>query len=255
MIGIFDSGVGGLSLYQAIRRSLPQAQIVYVADQAYTPYGNKSDTSIGERAHRISQYLIDQGARLVVVACNTATVATPIAELRQRYPEVTFVGTEPPVKMLCQLSQTKRVGLLVTEATARSPRLTQLIDTYGVGVSIDIICPREWVALIEAQIPESAMSESIATYLGPLTDRSIDLIGLGCTHYPFVRSHLEKLFPEFGYIDVAEPIAKRVNKLYENLTFGLGVDRFITTEQESALLQKSLNNLLGLIAPVECLSI
>ena len=142
MIGVFDSGLGGLSVLSAIATALPQADLVYLADTAHVPYGDKNDAFIRDRVLRIGRYLVEgQGCRQLVVACNTATAAA-VAALRAALPRIPVIGIEPGIKPAASASRSGRIAVLTTESTARSERLARLISQHASGVQVDILaCP------------------------------------------------------------------------------------------------------------------
>ena len=136
-IGVFDSGVGGLSVLRAVHRSLPETPMVYVGDASHAPYGERSAVEVVERCERIVRHLVACGSQLIVVACNTAT-ALAIDHLRQRWPQLNFVGVEPGVRPAAALSQARRIGVLGTPATAASARLRTLIEQHAAGVQVKV---------------------------------------------------------------------------------------------------------------------
>lgn len=186
-IGVFDSGVGGLTVLRELRELLPTARLRYVADTAYAPYGNRSPDEIRARSAAIADYLIGQGAELLVVACNTAT-AHAIEALRARWPGLPFVGTEPGIKPAVAATRNGRIGVLATPATAASARLRALIERHADGREVVVQgCPGI-VEHIEAGDLDSAMLRAlVGEHCAPLRRAGVDTALLGCTHYPLIE--------------------------------------------------------------------
>jgi len=214
MIGIFDSGLGGLSVLAAIARALPRADLVYLADTAHVPYGEKPEGFIRGRVVAIGEHLLDAGCGLLVVACNTATVAA-VRALRERFPQVPIVGVEPGVKPAAAASRTKRVAVLATEATARSERLATLIREHAAGVEVMVApCPG-WATRIEALTLEDAdFAAEIAARVEPLLTAGADQLVLGCTHYSFLSRLLApRVAGRAELVDVADAVARQCLRL------------------------------------------
>jgi len=210
-IGVFDSGVGGLSVLDALRRRLPHAPLVYVGDVAYAPYGERHPGQVVDRCQHIVERLALLGARVIVVACNTATVLG-IAAMRQRWPALRFVGVEPGVKPAVAVTRTKRIAVMATPATAASARLRHLIEAFASGVHVHVQpCPG-LAATIERGVHAGP---ELTAVLAPLCDSiraaQVDTVVLGCTHYPFVADAIRaQLGNEIRLIDTAVPVAERV---------------------------------------------
>ncbi|KQU66036.1 MULTISPECIES: glutamate racemase [unclassified Rhizobacter] len=216
-IGVFDSGLGGLSVLQALRRQLPRAPLRYLADSANAPYGDRSEAFIVERSQRIAQHLVAHGATLLVVACNTATAAA-VARLRERWSALPIVGVEPGLKPAVAATRNGRIGVLATTSTLRSEKFRQLLARQGDAVQIVVQpCPG-LVDLIERgalDTPElRAMVERCCT---PLRDAEVDTVVLGCTHYPFVQ-HLiaAAMGPQVRVIDTGDAVARRAAQLWQS---------------------------------------
>jgi len=217
MIGIFDSGVGGLSVYREIRKLLPEERYVYFSDNAHCPYGEKSKEYIIGRARHITDFLLKEGADIIVVACNTATAAA-IKTLRAEYP-VSFIGMEPAIKPAAALTRTGVVGVLATAGTLKADKYKDTKGRHAEDVMVVEHIGIGFVELVEAgetigQKAEATVMES----LEPLLDAGADTIVLGCTHYPFLSETISKvasmLVPErpIAIIDPAPAVAKH---LYE----------------------------------------
>lgn len=195
MIGIFDSGVGGLSVFREIRKVLPEQSYIYYADNAHCPYGEKSREYITDRAREITRFMLDKGCEIIVVACNTATAAA-IATLRDEFP-VKFIGMEPAIKPAAQATQTGVVGVLATAGTLKA---TKYIDTrakWARDVQIVEHIGQGFVELVEKGIMEGPLAEDVVkTSLTPLLTAGADMIVLGCTHYPFLTDTICKVAGE-----------------------------------------------------------
>lgn len=214
MIGVFDSGLGGLSVLTAIAHELPRANLIYLADTAHLPYGDKPEGFIIGRVLAIGNHLAAQGCRLIVVACNTATT-TAIQALRQHLPHIPVVGVEPGVKPAVQGSLTRRVAVLATEATARSKRLAHLVATHAGNARVEIVpCPG-WATHVETLQPDTpAFREDVRRKILPLLESGVDRIVLGCTHYSFLSPIIEPLLAgRARLVDVAEAVARQVLRL------------------------------------------
>jgi len=215
MIGIFDSGVGGLSVFKEIRKLLPKQSYVYYSDNAHCPYGEKSREYIIDRARAITEFLLSKGCEIIVVACNTATAAA-IATLREEYP-VRFIGMEPAIKPAAKATETGVVGVLATAGTLKA---TKYIDTrakWAQGVTIVEHIGQGFVELVEKGILNGPDAEStVSASLKPLLDAGADTIVLGCTHYPFLSETITKvaseLYPErqITVIDPAPAVARHL---------------------------------------------
>jgi glutamate racemase len=214
MIGVFDSGLGGLSVLAAMVDALPQADFVYYADTAHMPYGNKQEDFIARRVLEIGGRLVDQGCGMLVVACNTAT-ATAVQALRAAHPGIPVVGVEPGIKPAALASKTRRIAVLVTEATARSERLTRLIREHAAEVKVFIEpCPG-WATHVEMlQLDDPALIIDIRNRVGPLLEKGVDQIVLGCTHYSFLAPQLQKIAGSRAeLVDVAIAVARQAQRL------------------------------------------
>ena len=214
MIGIFDSGLGGLSVLAAIADALPTADLTYLADTAHVPYGDKDDAFIRDRVLKIGQFLVDQGCSVIVVACNTATAAA-VAELREALPDVPVVGIEPGVKPAAASTKTGRIAVLSTESTARSERLMRLIQQHAGRTQVDVLpCPG-WATKVETlHLNDPDFAESARQLLAPILDAGADRIVLGCTHYAFLAPVLEPIVAgRATLVDVADAVARQCMRL------------------------------------------
>ena len=234
-IGVFDSGLGGLSVLRHIRERLPAEDLLYCADSAFVPYGDRPIHEIRERVFFIAGALLDQGAKALVLACNTATAAA-IHELRHERPHLPIIGMEPGLKPAVTLSATGRVGILATAGTLRSDKFRHLIERYGAGHEVVMqACP----GLVE-QVEKGALDTVetaglVAGYVRPLVAAGADALVLGCTHYPFLRALIEQAAGAgVAVIDTGPAVARQVeNQLRHHGLLqpghGPGTVRFLTS--------------------------
>lgn len=236
-LGIFDSGVGGLSVLRAIRNELPHEDLVYLGDQAHIPYGPRSKREIQGFADAITRFLIAQGAKLIVVACNAASAAA-LHSLRQTFPEVAFVGMEPAVKPAAETTQTGKVGVLATPTTFAGDLYASVVERFGQHVQIfKSTCPG-LVEQIEAGALEAPETRAILeAALQPMLAQGIDTVVMGCTHYPFVIPLIKAITgQEVRTIDPAPAVARQVRRLLSqrallNPQKSQGVIHFLTTKE------------------------
>ncbi|TAM09522.1 MAG: glutamate racemase [Nevskiaceae bacterium] len=209
-IGVFDSGLGGLSVLRELHTALPHEDFLYVADTAYCPYGSKPREVVVARAERITTTLQARGVKLVTVACNTATVAA-IDTLRQRH-TVPFVGIEPAVKPAAQLTRSGVVGVLSTAVTAHGARVQSLIQRYAHGVQVlTQACPGLVEHVEAGDLDSPAVRHLVRQYTAPLLAAGADVLVLGCTHYPFLRALVaEEAGDGVQVIDTGAAVARRV---------------------------------------------
>ena len=223
MIGVFDSGLGGLSVLAALVEALPRADFVYYADTAHVPYGSKSDEQIQRRVLAIGEHLANIGCRLLVVACNTAT-ATAVQALRAAHPGIPVVGVEPGIKPAAQETRSGRIAVLTTEATANSRRLKHLIRDHAGRVEVFVEpCPG-WATHVEMlQLDDPALAADVRVRIEPLLDRGVDRIVLGCTHYSFLAPLLLQVAgTRAQLVDVADAVARQTQRLAADLAHGSG---------------------------------
>lgn len=190
-IGVFDSGVGGLSVLRHIRDLLPSEKLIYVADREHIPYGNKSNDFITERSTFITELLLQHGAKAIVVACNTATAAA-IHTLRERF-TIPIIGMEPGVKPAILHSKSGIIGILATEGTLGSGKFKVLLERHANGAEIYIKPCHGWVEHIEQDQRNSTMTmDLVRETLAPLLAKGVDTLVLGCTHYPFLTQAIRQ---------------------------------------------------------------
>ncbi len=233
-VGVFDSGIGGLSVLSKIRERLPQLDLIYVADSLNIPYGTKSAAFIQDRSRRITQSLIDQGCEAVVVACNTATAAA-ISVLREEF-SIPFVGIEPAVKPAIHATNTGVVGVLATQLTLESRKFSELLQKFRGDIEVVIQpCPK-WVWLVEeGKLTGEEVESASREYLQPLLDKNCDVAVLGCTHFPFLMETIVRLAPSLNIVEPGNAVAARLEQVLlqhypEDKTMsGTGLIRFETT--------------------------
>ncbi len=214
MIGLFDSGVGGLSVAREIRRQLPGWPLIYLADQSHAPYGSRPLAEIRAFAGAITRFLLAQGAQIIVIACNTASAAA-LHWLRRGFPDVSFVGMEPALKPAAQRTRTRHVGVIATAATFQGELFASLVERFAGDVVVHTqVCP-QLVPLVEAgELDSPATRAAVAGYLAPLLAAGIDELVLGCTHYPFLRPVIEAVVgPTVEVIDPAAAVARQTGRL------------------------------------------
>jgi glutamate racemase len=253
-IGIFDSGIGGLSVAAAMAELLPGETFLYVADNAYAPYGPRSAEEILLRSRKITSYLLAKGAKMIVVACNTAT-SLAIDALRKEYPEVPFVGMEPAVK---PAAEAESLGVLATAATLQSSRYCKLRDKHLAGKPVFEDACIGLVPLIEAEPSGSPLLKArLQDILTPMLGKGIDALVLGCTHYPLIKDDIGAICgPAVNVIDPSPAAARQVERLlkqHDLLTLPLKAPlgtcvraHTFVTSGSSAPLQRALFQLPGL---------
>ena len=210
-VGVFDSGLGGLSVLRAVRARLPAEDLLYVADAAWVPYGQRSAEVIRQRARCLTTFLINRGAKALVVACNTAT-AVAVTDLRHAV-DLPVIGMEPAIKPAVARTRSGVVGVLATDGTLASARFAALLERYAGEVRvITQPCPG-LVAAVEAGDTDSPRVRSLlADYLQPLTAAGADTIILGCTHYPFLVPTLQAMLgPEVALVDTGAAVARQLD--------------------------------------------
>jgi glutamate racemase len=215
-IGIFDSGIGGVSVLRVIREVLPEENLIYFGDSAHLPYGEKTLEEIRKYSEEVTKFLLAQHCKIIVIACNTASAAA-LKHLRAIHPEVTFVGMEPAVKPAAEQTQSGVVGVLATTATFQGELFASVVERFAQSVTVlRQPCPG-LVQQIEAGKLETADTEKmLCVWLEPMIEKNIDTLVLACTHYPFVMPLLKKILGEkVRIIDPAPAVARRVKVLLE----------------------------------------
>ena len=215
-IGIFDSGVGGISVLRALREQMPEENVIYFGDQGHIPYGPRPMEQIRDFSEAITNFLLAHDAKLVIVACNTASAAA-LKHLRDTFPHVPFVGMEPAVKPAAEYTQTGKVGVLATPATFQGALYASVVERFGTGVELfQHTCPGlvSQIELGELDTPKTRAILEDA--LLPMLRKNIDTVVLGCTHYPYVIPLIEQIVGEnVRVIDPAPSVAKQAKRLLE----------------------------------------
>jgi glutamate racemase len=238
-VAIFDSGVGGLAVLAEVRRLLPGEDVLYYADSAYFPYGSLRAEKVRTRAEGVTRELLGLDAKLIVVACNTATSAA-IAQLRETF-DVPFVGMEPALKPAAEQTLAGRVALLVTPGTAQGEKLSALIDRYGAEVNVRVVPAPGLAERVEAgDLDGDATRALVRRYVADAISGGADVLALGCTHYAFLRRTIEEEAGEtVSVIEPSEAVARQVRRVLEEhallntRTAGGGV-RYLTSGDDAA---------------------
>ena len=256
-IGVFDSGVGGLSVFRRIRADLPHESLLYVADSGHAPYGNKPAEFVTRRALVITEFLLEQGVKAVVVACNTATAAA-IARLRARF-NIPIVGIEPALKPAVAETRSGVVGILATGNTVRSDKFAALLDQHGHRARVMAQpCPGLADCVEHGELSGPRAHALLERYLEPLLAAGADTLVLGCTHYPFLAPLIQRLAgPEVVILDPSPAVARQLRRRLETAELladsrGRGGERYFTSDVPERTAQL-ISRLLGHSVIVEAL--
>ena len=268
-IGVFDSGIGGLSVLKALRAALPHEDFIYLADNGHAPYGERDTAHVLARSRAVTQHLIDRNIKALVVACNTATAAA-IDLLRTVYPHLPIIGVEPALKPAVALSKTGRIGVMATRSTLASARFQTLLVAHA-GVAEFVLQPCDGLAdAIERganQLDATEIIAACARHAGAMglfgtQPGHIDTLVLGCTHYPFVSEHLQALVgADVRLVENGAAVARQTQRLLQSAAgnagpavTGLGRVSLITTG-DAYPLKAAATHWLALLEPVELLQI
>ena len=216
-IGVYDSGFGGLSVWRELYRALPDESLIYLGDGKNCPYGSLPEERIREYAEQSVGELVERGCKLVVVACNTATAAA-ITHLRERFPNIPIVGLEPAVKPACLMTKSHKVAVVATERSLGSEKFRRAVERYGEGVEVVKAVGEGFVEAVESDQEQSpATRQKVAAVIEPLIKSGVDVIVLGCTHYPFLKGVIRDVVGErrVQIIDSGEAVEKRVESLLD----------------------------------------
>lgn len=233
-IGIFDSGLGGLTIVQEVRKSLPGEDVLFLADQANVPYGKRTEAEILDLTRAAVPMLIAEGAKAVVVACNSASVSI-LDELRERYPDTAFVGVVPAVKPAAERSKTGAIAVFATRTTLESSVYRELKEKHTKNVNVIDIPSPQWVDMVESGIPErSDLEKPVARALSG----GADVFVLGCTHFPFLRERIGRISRnEAALVDSGAAIARRLESILAKAGSlngqSTGKIRFLTSGNEA----------------------
>lgn len=255
-IGVFDSGVGGLSVLRAMRALMPNENVIFFGDQGHVPYGPRPLEEVRAFSVAITRWLLDEGAKLIVVACNTASAAA-LKYLRETFPDVKFVGMEPAVKPAAETTRTGRVGVLATPATFQGALYASVVERFANGVTLlQDTCPGLVQEIEKGNLDGEATRRILDAALRPMLENNIDTVVLGCTHYPFVIPLVERICGEsVRVIDPAPAAARQAERLLEadgtrNPSARRGRVRFYTSG-DAAAVESLLPKLLGESGKVE----
>jgi glutamate racemase len=215
-IGIFDSGVGGTSIWKEIHTMLPQENTIYLADSMNAPYGHKTKEEIQRLSIKNTEKLIELGSKIIVVACNTATT-NAIDLLRKRY-NIPFIGIEPAIKPAALKTKTKQIGILATKGTLQSSLFSKTSELYANQINVIEVIGEGLVPLVENdKIDSPETNRLLKTYLEPMIEANIDYLVLGCSHYPYLIPQIKMLLPEHVIIiDSGEAVARQTKAVLEN---------------------------------------
>jgi glutamate racemase len=215
-LGVFDSGSGGLSIVNSLQSQLPHESIVYVGDHAHNPYGDKSQEFIRDRVVHIIEYLISQKAKLIIAACNTATIAG-IEYYREKFPNIPIVGVVPVVKTAAVLSKAKSFVVLSTDFTAKSQYQKNLIDKWANDCMVINVGSSRLVPLIEeGKITGPQIEEEVKKIFASIQDASFDVVALGCTHFPFIVDTIQKIVgPKIQILDSSDAVTRQVERILQ----------------------------------------
>lgn len=264
-IGVFDSGIGGLSVLSHIQARLPRESLLYFADSGCAPYGEKTEDFIVQRSLAIADFLLQHGAKALVVACNTATAAA-IRALRERYPTLALVGVEPGLKPAAISSKSRIVGVLATDRTINSTKFNLLREQISAATGVRFLsqaCTGLANQIEEGELSSAATATLVQRYVAPLIAQGADTLVLGCTHYPFVQALIEASICQatsqaIAIIDTGEPVARQLARLLSehNLlatSAEQGMLQAFTTGSETAL-RSAFSTLLKLHPPISCIA-
>jgi glutamate racemase len=260
-IGIFDSGIGGLSVLRHVHTLLPNESLLYFADSGFAPYGEKPEAVIVERAVSIAAFLLTQNIKALVVACNTATAAA-IAGLRSRYPDLPVVGVEPGLKPAASLTHSGTIGVLATASTLASEKFLKLQSQVAQDARVTFLlqaCNGLAHQIEKGELSSRETQQLVERYVTPLLAQQADTLVLGCTHYPFVEQLIRDVAgPEVKIVDTGEPVARQLQRLLEQrdlLRQIPATDRLMAfTTGSSSTLSLAFSKLLRLEALVQVVS-
>jgi len=234
-IGVFDSGVGGLSVLKEIRLQMPNESVLYFGDQGHVPYGPRRVDEVRMFSEQITRFLLGLGAKEIVVACNAASAAA-LQYLRQTFPTTSFIGMEPAVKPAAEVTQNGAVGVLATPATFQGALYASVVERFASGVKIlQDTCPGLVGQIEKGELDSAVTREILEKALRPMLEQGIDTVVLGCTHYPFVIPLIKQIVgPDVRVIDPAPAVARQAARLLEmgglrEKGHGSGVLRFYTS--------------------------
>jgi len=261
-IGVFDSGVGGLSVLRHIREQLPYEHLMYFADSGFAPYGNKPEQVVAERSLAVAQFLIAHGAKALVVACNTATVAA-IKLLRANFPLMPIVGVEPGLKPAAAASRNGKIGVIATSVTIAGEKFLVLRDQISSATQAQFLlqgCPGLVEQIEHGQLDSAATRAMLEGFIVPLLNQGADTLVLGCTHYPFVQATIHSIVAQHAgrevvLVDTGHAVARQLARLLTaagtlNPENDMAVRLDAYTTGRKIALSAAFSSLLGLVQPV-----
>lgn len=255
-IGVFDSGVGGLSVLRAMRHLMPAENVIFFGDQGHVPYGPRPLEEVRAFSEGITRWLLDEGAKLIVVACNTASAAA-LKHLRETFPDVKFVGMEPAVKPAAEWTRSRVVGVLATPATFQGALYASVVERFASGVEIlQNTCPGLVQEIERGNLEGEETRRILESALLQMLEKNVDTVVLGCTHYPFVIPLIERIVGEsVRVIDPAPSVARQAERLMDaggvrNASTSLGRVQFYTSG-DAGDVESLLPKLLGESGKVE----
>lgn len=215
-IGVFDSGIGGLSVLRAMQQRMPEENMIYFGDQAHVPYGARRMEQIQKFSAGITRFLLEERSKIIVVACNTASAAA-LTYLREQFSEVTFIGMEPAVKPAAEMTQTGRVGVLATPATFQGALYASVVERFAAGVELfQSTCPGLVGQVEKGELVSHDTRAILEDALLPMLEKNIDTVVLGCTHYPFVIPLIQQIVgATVRVIDPAPSVARQAERLLQ----------------------------------------
>jgi len=257
-IGIFDSGVGGLSVLREIRHQYPSEDCVYVADQVHVPYGTRTRKQVLEYSEGIVRYLLGRGSKIIVVACNTAS-AVALEELRKNFSDIPFVGMEPAVKPAAEGTSSGVVGVLATPATFQGDLYATTVERFARGVKIlQDTCPWLVNQIENGKINHPDTRKILEEALVPMLEEGVDEVVMGCTHYPFIIPIIREIVgEEVRVIDPAPAVARQAGRLLKKFNLKaererFGEHQFLTTGDQDKM-KALIQDLINTETKVECL--
>ena len=259
-IGIFDSGVGGLSVWREIARQLPHEDTLYFADQSHIPYGSRPMEQIRDFSESIARFLVGRGCKAIVVACNTASAAA-LERLRATFPDVPLVGMEPAVKPAAETTRTGVVGVLATPATFQGALFASIVERFANGVQlVNQVCPGLVEHIEAGSLDTPDIDAMLRGFLRPIIEADADTVVLACTHYPFVIEPIRRIVgPGMNVIDPSPAIARQTGRVLAERGLSAPESRagrhvFYTSGERDAFC-RVMGQLVNLDAPIEVVEV
>ncbi len=215
-IGIFDSGIGGLNILKKIREEYSSFDYIYVADQTHIPYGLKSKEEVKSFSENITNYLINKRCKIIIIACNTATSAS-LEYLRNKFPDIFFIGIEPALKPAVSISETDKIGILATQTTLKGNFYNSLVEKFGKQAELfEDSCIGLVEEIEKGDFNSSKIQNILKESLQPMIDKNIDSVVLGCTHYPFVKNEIQNIVgKKVAIIDPTNAVVKQFGRILD----------------------------------------